>query len=67
MSTIVPFKRSATQAKTKRKRRAQGKSFCKSGFHKWRVDQKKQFDVKRGKLVTVHRCQRCGERKTTLD
>lgn len=67
MSTIVPFKRSATKKKSKRKLEAQGKSFCKNGFHKWRIDQQKQFDVKNGKLVTIRRCQRCGVNKTTLD
>ena len=65
MSTIIPFKRSARKAK--RKEKAQGKSLCKNGFHKWRIDQQKQFDVQRGKLVTIRRCQRCGASKTTLD
>ena len=67
MSTIIVFKRSAIRKKAKRKLKAQGKSFCKNGFHKWRIDQQKQFDVKRGKLVTIRRCQCCGVRKTTLD
>ncbi len=39
---------------------------CKHGFHKWAPDAKKQFDVKQGKLVTLHRCTRCGTTKTTL-
>ena len=67
MSTIIPFKRSATQRKAKRKEKAQGKSLCKNGFHKWRIDQQKQFDVQSGKLVTIRRCRRCGASKTTLD
>ncbi|MCZ6644010.1 MAG: hypothetical protein O7G86_17875 [Gammaproteobacteria bacterium] len=67
MSTIVPFKRSKTKAKTKRKLAAQGKSLCKTGFHKWQIDQQKKFAVKRGKLVTTRRCQRCGISKTTLE
>jgi hypothetical protein len=45
----------------------EGDTLCRAGFHKWVVDQKKQFDVKLGKLVTVRRCDRCGARKTTLD
>lgn len=45
----------------------EGDTLCRAGFHKWIVDQKKQFDVKLGKLVTVRRCDRCGARKTTLD
>jgi hypothetical protein len=58
---VIKFRRpSAT-------RRAQGKTLCTSGFHKWQVAQKKQFDVRRGKLVTLHKCERCGATKTTLD
>ncbi len=37
---------------------------CKSGFHKWEVGQQNPFDVKRGKLVTVYRCKRCGATKS---
>lgn len=61
MSNVVPFK------KPSRKERARGRTLCDSGFHKWVIDRKKQFDVKRGKLVTVHRCSRCGETKVTAD
>jgi hypothetical protein len=49
------------------KSRGEGDTLCRAGFHKWVVDQKKQFDVKLGKLVTVRRCTRCGARKTSLD
>lgn len=48
----------------KAKDKHQGKTLCKSGFHKWQIVQEKQFDVKLGKLVTVYRCSRCGEMKT---
>jgi len=48
-------------------KRAQAKTLCNSGFHRWQVAQKKQFDVHRGRLVTLHRCERCGATKTTLD
>jgi len=58
---VVKFKRPAPTVK------AQGKTLCGSGFHKWRIAQKKQFDVQRGRLVTLHRCERCGATKTTLD
>ena len=54
MSNVVPFRKSSN------KERAHGRTMCRSGFHKWVIDQKKQFDVKRGKLVTVERCGRCG-------
>lgn len=61
MGEVIKFRRpSAVQ-------RAQGKTLCTSGFHKWRLAQKKQFDVHRGRLVTLHRCERCGATKTTLD
>jgi hypothetical protein len=28
------------------------------------IDQKQQFDVKKGRLVTLYRCQRCGITRT---
>ena len=61
MSKIVPFK------KPSQKERARRKTLCRRGFHKWSIDQRKQFDVKRGKLVTVHVCSRCGEEETKPD
>ena len=61
MGDILPFKRPPT------KNKSAGTTLCKSGFHKWAVDQTKQFDVKEGKLVTISRCTRCGVTKTTLD
>ena len=63
MSKVVPFKKASQASK---KQQARGKTLCRRGFHKWAVDQAKQFDVKRGQLVTMHRCSRCGEVKTTL-
>jgi len=39
-------------------------TLCSSGFHKWQIDQDKQFDVKAGKLITIKRCSRCGQTKT---
>lgn len=59
MSNVVPFRRPSN------KQRAHGKTLCSSGFHKWVIDRDKQFDVKQGKLVTVHRCKRCGVTKVT--
>lgn len=64
MGNVLPFK---PPKKSSNKERARGRTMCDSGFHKWAVDKRKQFDVKRGKLVTVHRCQRCGETKVTAD
>jgi hypothetical protein len=57
MGDILPFKRPKPSEKHK------GKTLCKSGFHKWVIQQDKRFDVKEGKLVTVYRCERCGETK----
>ncbi|MEQ8484590.1 MAG: hypothetical protein RIB46_09525 [Pseudomonadales bacterium] len=61
MSNVVPFR------KRSNKERARRRTLCDSGFHKWSVDTKKQFDVKQGKLVTIRRCSRCGEMKVTAD
>ena len=46
--------------KRKQKERARGDTLCRRGFHKWQFDERKQFDVKLGKLVSVERCVRCG-------
>lgn len=60
MADIVPFKRPSIKEK------AQGKTLCSRGFHKWVMDKKKQFDVKQGRLVTIQRCSRCGATRTKL-
>ena len=60
MSNVIPFKKPSP------KQKAQGKTLCKNGFHKWEIWQQKQFDVKSGKLVTVMQCKRCGKRETRL-
>ena len=57
MSNVIEFKRPKAADKHK------GKSLCRSGFHKWKIVQEKQFDVKRGKLVTIYECSRCHKRK----
>lgn len=57
MGDVVRFKR------PKPGEMAKGKTLCRSGFHKWEIVQKKQFDVKLGKLVTLYKCARCGETK----
>ncbi|MFU8813931.1 MAG: hypothetical protein ACNA7W_01205 [Pseudomonadales bacterium] len=71
MSDVVPIKdaarRKAARQKQARKLTASGKTLCQRGFHKWRVDQTKQFDVRQGRLVTIRECERCGTRRTTLD
>ncbi|OZG72219.1 hypothetical protein BTA51_17530 [Hahella sp. CCB-MM4] len=57
MGDVVPFKRPSLKDKHK------GKTLCRNGFHKWEIQNNKQFDVKLGKLVTVYKCARCGETK----
>lgn len=60
MGDVLPFKPAPKPKKST------GKTLCKSGFHKWAVDPRKQFDVKQGRLVTIQRCERCGFTRTTL-
>ncbi len=60
MSNVIPFKKPSL------KYRAKGTTLCGRGFHKWIIDKKKQFDVKRGRLITIYKCERCGTTKTTL-
>ncbi len=57
MAEIVPFRKPPPAERHK------GKSLCRHGHHKWVVDKAKQFDVRQGRLVTVYRCERCGELK----
>jgi hypothetical protein len=57
VAEILPFRRPSL------KERHKGKTLCRHGHHKWAVDKEKQFDVKRGRLVTVFRCSRCGKEK----
>lgn len=61
MGDVLRFKKPSPKDK------ARGKTLCGRGFHKWVIDQHKQFDVKQGRLITVHRCKRCGTTKTTAD
>lgn len=58
MGNVLPFKRPSPAQKH------QGKTLCKSGFHKWEALKERPFDVKQGRLVTVWRCTRCGATKT---
>jgi len=58
MGEIIKFKKPSLKEK------AEGKTLCKSGFHRWKVVTEKKFDVKQGKLVTLRRCERCGKEQT---
>lgn len=59
MSNVISLKKVKQQ-------RAEGKTLCSSGFHKWQVLTEKRFDVKQGKLVSTQRCSRCGEQRSLL-
>jgi hypothetical protein len=52
--------------KEKRKLRGSGTTMCRSGFHQWQDDERKQFDVKQGRLVSVQRCTRCNTTRTRV-
>ena len=60
MGEIIKFRKPSLREK------AEGKTLCKSGFHKWKIMNERKFDVKQGKLVTLRRCERCGKEKTEL-
>jgi hypothetical protein len=48
------------------KTKAEGKTLCGRGFHRWKAVKERRFDVKRGQLVTLRRCERCGTERTQL-
>lgn len=60
MGELIQFKKKKISEKHK------GNTLCRSGFHKWDIINKQQFDVKKGKLVTVYQCYRCQKTKSKL-
>jgi hypothetical protein len=56
VAEIVPFK--------PRGPARHNSTLCRNGHHKWVVWQRKPFDVKQGRLVTVYRCERCGAERS---
>ncbi|MHB8428106.1 MAG: hypothetical protein ACYDGU_10150 [Acidiferrobacterales bacterium] len=60
MAKILTFK------KVTARDRNRGKTLCANNFHRWQVVTEKRFDVKRGRLVTALRCERCGKEKLEL-
>ncbi len=60
MADILPFKKKKLSEKLK------GNTLCRNGHHEWRIDTEKVFDVKKGKLVTLYFCVRCGKKKRKL-
>lgn len=49
-----------------KQKKAEGKTLCSSGFHKWETLAGRRFDVKHGKLVSTERCKRCGAERVKL-
>ena len=43
-----------------------GNALCRSSHHRWSPDKTTRFDVERGRLVTVLRCERCGATRAVL-
>jgi hypothetical protein len=37
-----------------------GNTLCRNNHHRWSPDKTTRFDVQRGRLVTILRCERCG-------
>jgi hypothetical protein len=58
MGEVIKFRRRSLSERYK------GKTLCVNGFHQWRVETAKQFDVRQGKLVTLYKCARCGATRT---
>jgi hypothetical protein len=54
------------QLKKVKRQRAEGKTLCSSGFHKWEVVAAARFDVHEGRLITPERCKRCGKERVRL-
>lgn len=59
MTNVINLKKAKQQ-------RAEGKTLCSSGFHKWEVLSARRFDVQQGRLVSTERCKRCGEERIKL-
>jgi hypothetical protein len=63
MSNVIDLKKARKQA---RQKRAEGKTLCGAGLHKWELLAGRRFDVKQGRLVSTERCKRCGEQRVKL-
>jgi len=60
MGDVIKFRRPT------RRTRDNDRALCTSSFHKWKALPERRFDVKKGKLVTVERCERCGKIRNRL-
>jgi len=77
MADIIPFPKSPQKKKTPAAtpgkkniaaknspdKKLAGNTLCKTGFHKWKVDNTSAFAVREGKLLTRYICERCGKTK----
>lgn len=59
MSNIINLRKA-------KQKRAEHKTLCASGFHKWEMLTERRFDVKQGRLVAAERCRRCGAERVRL-
>ncbi len=60
MGDVIPLQRRKTAP-------GKGDTLCRNGHHRWQIWQRKPFDVKQGKLVTVYRCERCGKTRSRAE
>jgi hypothetical protein len=60
MAEIIPF----APPKKKKHDTPNRSVLCQNGHHRWVVWQKKPFDVKQGRLITIYRCERCGAERS---
>jgi hypothetical protein len=58
MADILPFRRPRAGELHR------GDTLCRNNHHRWATDKTTRFDVERGRLVTVQRCERCGATRT---
>lgn len=61
MGDVIPLQR-----RQRRRKQGEGRTLCANGRHRWQVEADSRFDVSKGRLVTVYRCSRCGERRHEL-
>ncbi len=60
MGEVVKFRKPSAR------KRGEGTTLCRSGFHRWKVVTERKFDVQQGRLVTLLQCERCGKKQTKL-
>lgn len=56
----------STVKRARQQDKAKAITLCGAGFHKWKIVIDSRFDVRKGKLVTTERCERCDEERIIL-